>query len=255
MLQIHQLRQLTPKAAELESIYIVRRLREKGSFPLTEQQLQEETAEFFISPTDIETIEQAHHLIAPTLEKLRQLLQEKNPLHEPLNIRRAISILQEIPRPLQQNIQELRRQMEFLPLGTRSLVSVLNRLPPGTAAAEKQKLNQRLNELFLKLLRTDTFSFRSDDIIHEAPLSHAVGLKESMEKGFLFHSTLEEELKRLPFSVIQRRLPYEKIVEAAWLAENISVVSKGVERAYEINMRLVNLAVVWYAYVKWVAGR
>ncbi len=255
MLQIHQLRQLTPKAAELESIYIVRRLREKGSLPLTEQHMQEETAEFVISPTDLEAMEQAQSLLEPTIKTLQGLLQERNPFHEPANLQRAVQILKEASQPLQQNAAFLRQQMEFLSTAAPFMASILNSLATARTAGEKQVINENLNNLFSRLLRSSNFTFRHDDLVHEAQLSHVVGLKESMEKGFLFHVSLEEELKKLPYAVIQRRLPQEKIVEAAWLAENISVISKGVEKGYDANMRLINIALIWYAHVKWIVSR
>ena len=66
MLYIHQLNQLTVKSAELESVYLIRELKQKTPYPLREEQLQNYFADFFISDTDKNVTEQALPLVQPT---------------------------------------------------------------------------------------------------------------------------------------------------------------------------------------------
>ena len=62
---------------------------------------------------------------------------------------------------------------------------------------------------------------------------------------------MEEELKKLNFDRIRLRIAPEKLQEAEGIHEQIKVIRKGTERAYETNKRLVELSVILYAYVKW----
>ena len=50
MLYIHQLTHLSAKMADLESVYLVRELREKVKLPLKEEVMEEAFCEFFEQP-------------------------------------------------------------------------------------------------------------------------------------------------------------------------------------------------------------
>jgi len=109
-------------------------------------------------------------------------------------------------------------------------------------------------ETVKEILRNKEFGFQDEDIISEAQISHIVGLNESLASGFLFHFTLEEELKKVDFETIKPRISQNRLQEDAVIRENVFKIRRGVERAYDINMRMVNLALVMYSYVKWLTS-
>ena len=90
MLYIHQLNHLTPKMADLESVYMVRELKGNMAFPLKEEALEEAFCEFFVSSSELRLIEQAISLIDPTIEQIKLLIQEQSPLHEPISLERSV---------------------------------------------------------------------------------------------------------------------------------------------------------------------
>ena len=154
MLYIHQLNQLTVKSAELESVYLIRELKQKTPYPLREEQLQNYFAYFFISDTDKNVTEQALPLVQPTLEAVEALLAENNPLHEAINLQRAVQLLKELPLPIKNNIlyfEEIAewQKTSFIP----EVTSLLNAIPKLRSQEEKQLHNQRLNEPFERVLR------------------------------------------------------------------------------------------------------
>ena len=63
MLYIHQLTHLSPKMADLESVYMVRDLREKVKFPLREEVMEEAFCEFFVSSSELQLIEETTALL------------------------------------------------------------------------------------------------------------------------------------------------------------------------------------------------
>ncbi len=253
MLYIHKLADFHRKTADVESVYIVRELKQKMKLPLTELQLNESFADFFISDLDKEAMEAALNLVPVTIEKVKNLLQRDDPLHEKVNLFRTLQILEAIPEPLFNNIvytmDILDWQKQFL--GEASIV--LNAMPKMTRSREDQKAcNDRLGALFQKILRNDGLLFNSNGVIHEKHLSEMTGLLEGMAKGYFFHVTLEEELQKQDFSRIKTRIPSAEMQLVLDIENDLNLIMKGVKRAYDSNMRMVNCALMLYSYMKWM---
>lgn len=111
-------------------------------------------------------------------------------------------------------------------------------------------LDQKLSVIFEKILRNNDLYFNSNNIINEAQIEHMNSISKSMVNGFLFHFTLEEELRKANFESIKHRIPPTELLRIENLTQKILEIKKGVERAYENNMRMVNLAVILYSYIK-----
>lgn len=271
MLYTHNLGHLNLKSAELESVYIVRDLRQKMPFPITEPKFNEYLTNFLVSDTDQSRMELGLLMVGPALELLNKLLSETyipeaDPMHEPsevpkpmmlyesANIQRAMQILQEMPPALDKNIQFGTEMLGWQSTMIRDAASVFNMLPRLRTTEEKIVYNAKLNELFQRVLRNQEFVFNFTDIVHEAHVELMKGLLESMNKGFLFHYTLEEELRKASFDEIKRRIPQVKLDEAETIKRNMLAIKNAIDRAYELNQRMVSLAVVLYSCMKWVKG-
>ncbi len=270
MLYTHNLGHLNLKSAELESVYIVRDLRQKMPFPITEPKFNEYLTNCLVSDTDQSRMELGLLMVGPTLELLNKLLSETyipqaDPMHdsempkpvmlyESANIQRAMQLLKEMPPALNKNIQFGTEMLGWQSTMIREAASVFNMLPRLRTTEEKIVYNAKLNEIFQKVLRNQEFVFNFTDIVHEAHVELMKGLLESMNKGFLFHCTLEEELRKASFDEIKRRIPQAKLDEAEVIKRNIMVIKNAIDRAYELNQRMVSLAVVLYSCMKWVKG-
>lgn len=256
MVYIHQLSHLNPKAADLESVYLIREIKEKTPYPVQTEQLQDYCADLLVSATDKEMAEHAFFLLQPTMDAIMALAQQVDPIHEPINLHRALDVLKELPAPLHNNIAYMDAVISWQHNFFLVVVPALNTLGRAQSKAEKASSFQQLNPFFEKILRNNQdIRFNSGDIINEACLNHSTGLNESMSKGFLFHVSLEEELKKLSYEELQKRIPVAKLQEIEHIRANIEVINKGVERAYAVNMRMVQLAVVLYSYVKWLGSK
>lgn len=252
MLYIHKLSNLSPRTADVESVYLVRDMKQKTPYPLQENHVNDYLLEFAVSDTDRATMIQAVPLIEPTIEMIRNLLLERNALHEPVNLQRAIQILEELPTVLMNNITYVEEISEWQNKCITEIVPLLNSIPKLRTKEQKIACDQQLNVMFQRILRNKDFGFNFLDIINEAHVAHLAGLSDGMQKGYFFHFSLEEELKKLGFQDIKRRIPPDKFAEVEQIAQNISHIKRGVERAYQVNMRMVNLALVLYAYVRWM---
>ena len=113
MLYIHKLSNLAPKTADVESVYLIRELKQKTPYPLTEQAVSDYFSELMLSTTDKEQIEHALSLVQPTIEEFQQLLLEKDTVLEVINIQRAIQVLQEMPEALRANLIYLMAMMHW----------------------------------------------------------------------------------------------------------------------------------------------
>lgn len=255
MLYIHQLNHLTPKMVDLESVYMVRELKGNMAFPLKEETLEEAFCEFFVSSSELQLIEQAVSFIEPTIEQIKLLIQEQSPLHEPISLERSVQLLKTIPAALQNNLSYLQQVQVWQSSSPAEIAGVLNQIPKLRTADEKMRVNEQVKGLFQFLLRNPNFAFQAQDMVHEGPVAQINGLAESMEKGFFFHVSLEEEYKKVDFAIIKRRIPRQDLEKVAEIENQVKLIKKGLDAAYGANMRMVNLAVVLYSYVKWLSNR
>ncbi len=252
MLYIHKLDQLTMKTAEIESVYIIRDLKQKTPHPFSVTDMQDFLIDFTISATDKQVIEEGLQQVEPALQSLSWLHAEKNSVHEAVNVQRAIQLISEVPAALEANLAYIDSMMAWQESFAAEITPLLNSIPKLKAKDEKLVVNQKVNDIFQKILRNNTFRFHFLDVVNESHINHLAGLHESMNKGYLFRISLEEELKKVDFAYIRQRLPQDKLQEADKIAAEIALIRCGVDRAYDANMRMVNLALVLYAYVKWM---
>lgn len=250
MLYIHRLEQLNPRGADLESVYLCREIRQRNPFPFTDARMESHFGDFFVSEMDIDAMTNALELINPTLEMVEAIQTAANPIHEAINVKRTVQLLKNAPEPLLKNILFAKDINEWQASVISKVTGILNAIPKTKIQEEKLKLNQELNEVFQKLLRNNDFRFNFYDLVAEGPLSEITGLHESMNKGYLFHYSLEEELKKVSFDEIKYRIPPDKMEEFNKIQSNILLIKKGMERAYDLNMRMIQWAVALYSYVK-----
>ncbi len=254
MLYINKLSDLNRKSADTDSVLLIREFRQKVVPPLTVPQMEEHFTEFLISESDLLAMDNSLVLIEPTIEMIKALIAENDPVHERVNLERAIQVLKMIPGNLQQNIhfaEDLGAwRGEFI---TRS-TELLNQIPRLRTSEQKVAVNNQISQLFEKILRNSQFGFNYLDIINEAHTANIAGLVEGLPKGYFFHITLEEELKKASFDRIKERIPADKLKKVEEIEKRIQLIKKGVDRAYDVNMRMVGCAVHLYSYVKWVNG-
>ncbi len=253
MLYIHALHHLTPKTADVESVYLIREIKGKTPFPLKEQQMQEYFSDFLVSETDTQLMAQTLALVEPTIQAIEKLLQENDPLHESVALQRTLQMLKNVPLAMEKNLSFTEaimywQQGTFIP----DVTAVFNSLPTLKTREEKIAGNDQLKGIFGRILRNNDFAFKGHDLVNEGQVSEMNALQESLNKGFLFHYTLEEELRKESFENIKQRIPPARVQEVEQIKKNIEEIKKGVERAYQCNMRMVNTALVMYAYVKWL---
>lgn len=247
---MNKLSSLSLRTAEIESIYIIRDLAHKASLPLSEQYLDQEFSLFFVSDTDKEIMRSSEALIDATIQDIIKLGDIKGNIYELINLQRTINTLKESHRPLIQNLK-FAGDLQIWQQGCLSEIAhILNSIPDLKAQEDRIHFNQKLNEVFQTILRNNEFSFNSKDIINEMHVEHMNALKESLSRGFLFHVTLEEELKKEDFSEIKGRISAEAIQAVESLARKIEDIKRGVDRAYDLNLRMVNWALQLYCYVK-----
>ncbi|MBI2102755.1 hypothetical protein HYT55_02865 [Candidatus Woesearchaeota archaeon] len=255
MLYIHQLSHLTPKMADLESVYLVREIKGKTPYPLREDQLKALFNEFFVLGKEIGTIERGLELVEPTVELVKVLLQKQSSLYENINLQRAVQMLKSLPLHLQNNLLFLQEFQIWQGAAPQDVASLFNRVPQLRTMEEKVKTNEEIKKVFGFLLRNPEFFFQYQDVVNEGQVSTTNGLQEGMEKGFFFHVTLEEATKKLDYDAIKRRIPREELDFVEEIEKNIEFIKEAIDTAYKANMRVVNLVVVLYAYIKWLSGK
>jgi len=252
LLYINTLKDLTPKTADIESVPIIRAIKERAQFPVSQDNLQEGFSELFISEDDIALINESLELIEPTIQETRALLLTRDVDYELINLERAINILIGIPSHLSRNLSYIKDVFSWQSQFINEAAYILNSIKSLRTYEEGVICNQRLNDFFEKILRNKEFRFNSYDIINEGQLEAIKGLDESMSQGYFLHFTLEEHLRKEKVNVIRLRIPSKKLDPVDNIARNITNIKRGVETAYKINMRMINWAILFYSYIKWV---
>ncbi len=252
MLYIHKLSDLNRKSADTESVMAIRELRQRMGFPIAVQKMEEYFTDFAVSETDTAAMVHALSLIKPTTEMIRALAAEQDQVHEPVNLQRSIQVLSSVPASLLTSLEFSREMGEWRTDFFKIASGLLNQVPRLRTNEEKIAVNEKISVLFEKLLRNKEFAFNYGDVINEGHTANVGGLHESMKKGYFFHISLEEELKKIPFEQLKSRIPEEKLQRVEEIERNIAAIKKGVDRAYDVNMRMVSSATLLYACVKWV---
>lgn len=252
MLYIHTLKDLNPKSAEIESTPLIRELKRSNKLPLDEGKMNENLSIFFVSQTDLDAMTHALELIPTTIHDIVEI-SKTNKDAEPINLSRACAMLQEVSEPLKNNldfsIQIFGWQTSFIP----EITALLNRIPELRTQNEKIEYEMKISAIFEKMLRNnENFFFNSRGIVSEAELARLTHLSESMNEGFFFSVKLEEHLQKKGFNDISQRIPQEEINKVNAITQNVIEIKKGIERAYNNNMCMVNLAVILYSYIKWL---
>ena len=255
LLYIHKLSDLNIKSAEIESLQLVRSIKQSSPFPLTQQKIAVLFGETIITNDDIAVIDGSLQLLQPTLARLDGLLAQGNPVHEPVNLRRAIQSLNSLAAPLANSLAYSRAILALQGDFLGNAAALLNAIPTLRTSEEKSRLNSKVSMYFESVLRSNGFTFTHRDIVFEAHTGLVLDLIGSFSKGYLFHVTLEEELKKATFDDIKKRIPLEKLQESDSIAASIAAIKEGVDRAYSINMRMIQWAIIFLSLIKAASSR
>ncbi len=253
MLYIHKLLDLNRKSAEIESISVIRELKSISSMPITNEFLQAQLSAYFATAEEVEMMETALALIPQSAEELVRLMTRKDSAHEPINVYRSIQALKQLQQPLQNSIGYVQQLQEIESKLSEKMSFVLNAIPY-MKQEQMTAVNTSLSAIFESLLRSKDILFNHQDIVNEAQTGLVNGLLESFAKGYLFHFTLEEELQKSDFALVKLRIAPDKLEEAESIRQNIFLIKRGIDAAYNINMRTVELSVLLYSYIKWASS-
>ena len=250
MIYIHELQDLGPKTAEIESVPIVRQIKDKLKTSVSEQHLSENISPFFVLKESIELINNSLNLMDPVINEIKILISKNSPVFESINLYRAVSMLEEIRQPLINNIDYVKEielyQQDFI----QETASLFNDILNIKTNEENIELNKKVNLIFQKILRNNDFKFNYIDIIGEGKLNRIKDLHSSLSNGFFFHTTVKEHLDKVSFSLIKERIPREEIEAVNNITKDIFEIKNGIQKAYDINMNMVNLTVILYSYLK-----
>ncbi len=255
MLYIHKLSDLNMRLADIESTTFIREIKAKMMLPISSQNIYEYLSNCLVSEQDVQDAEKALTELNSAFDKLSSLLARKDAIHEQINLLRALQMLQQIPTPLANNIQYLKDVLSIQGKLINESAPILNSIPSLNTKAEKTKADAALSCFFEKILRNKEFFFRHQDIIYEAQTSIMSALEESMSKGYFFHVTLEEEMKKADFASIRLRIPAENLAEVEGIRQLFRTIKEGVDAAYNANMKMVTCAVLLYSCIKWANSR
>jgi Txe/YoeB family toxin of Txe-Axe toxin-antitoxin module len=252
MLYIHSLKDLNLKSADIESTPLIRELKKAVSFPVDSKTLREQLIQFFVSQIDLESITKSLEIIPQSIDDIKELSKTGKEL-ELINIQRAVAGLNELPAPLQNSIAFSSDISGWQEQFVTELAEALNKIAVSKNPLERKEYEQKIGQMLERILRNkEAFSFMFCDIVNEAQTARINNLIESADKGVFFHVNLEEHLKKQDFEEISRRIAKEDIEKTRSIISKMQEIKKGVDRAYDINMRMINLAVILYSYVKWL---
>jgi hypothetical protein len=253
MLYIHSLKDLTVKSAEIECTALIREIKKENHLPLEEGQVEKQLSIFFVSKTDVEHMDKSMGLVLETVNDIVALSKAGKNL-EAINLKRACAGLNEISSPLAKNLEYVKKMISFQDIFIPKVTDLLNQISELKTDAEKKAFDEQMSQFFARILRNKKdFTFAYEDIINEAHTARLNNLVESMQHGFFFHVPIEDYLKKQEGKDMAKSQTAE-VAAVESIAQKIKSIKDGVDRAYEANMRMLNMAVVLYAYIRWIRG-
>jgi hypothetical protein len=252
MLYIHNLKDLNRKSAEIEVTQLIRDIKKIQKQPLTFEGLHKHLAEFFISKTDMDMMGQALNIIPDTVHAIVALSKSGGP-YATVNMKRACEALEEIPLPLNNNITYGQTMFEWQESMVSEMHELLVAIPKLKGDAEKKAHDKRLSAVFETILRNTEFAFNYKDIINEAQTQRMKSLLDSIDKGFFMHMKLEDHLKK--DNPASKQVPQTDKAKLDEITKNIRLIKASVDRAYDHNMRMLDLAIILYAYIRWLSTK
>lgn len=253
MLYVHELGALSPKVAEVECVPIIRKLRAEHNYPLTMADIRSEFTKFFVNQNEIIAMERSLSQIPLTAQAIVGLANSGDPLYEMQNLQRALTMLNEVPLAMIANIEFANKLLAWQEQSLDEILSIMNSIPHIQTDEHRKMINDAISNIYSFLLRNDQrFGMHYIDIVGEAQKARMENLMESMEQGFFFRISLENQLKRTHFSDIIEQVPKENFVRVESIYSQIELIKRGVDIAYTANLRCVEWALILYAMMKWM---
>lgn len=253
MIYIHELKALNPKTAQIESVPIIRGIREKARLPVSEEYLLHEFIPFFVRENDIAMIEASVSRIGSTLRGIAEF-HDMSSNSEPINLTRAMTDLQNIRDHLAASMEFARKLYGWQAQSIAHMTRLINKTGMMKTREEKARFNSEASPLFETVLRNDKFCLRFMDMINEAHVESIKAIMQGMQEGIFFHFEHDECLKKKSFSQIRARLPADELMLHDKISAEMPEIKKGVDAAYDINMRMIGFAVHLYSYIAWQGG-
>jgi len=255
MIYIHKLEQLVPGIADIESVPLIREIKSEISLPVSEELIRRKFSGYFVKEIDIAIMQEALQHVQPAFDELNELLEKKDNEFEETNLLRAVKLVDEMPGALNRNIDYAKEILEWQGEFVKEIVDVFNGMFDIKTKEDLLELNKRLNDVFSRVLRNNEFTFKFQDIVHEGQVEHINDLKTILPNGFLFKITIEEELNKINFNLIRRRISRRNLDSSDKILSRVLDIKKGVDTAYKINMKMIEWAVMLYSYVKYLRAR
>jgi hypothetical protein len=250
MIYIHKLNDLNVKTAEIESVYVLREIKKNVTLPITIEHVSKFSSNYFPRHEDLAIIKDSIDRIQPMLDLVSEMFQSQNMVYEPINLKRTATLLTELRTYLTNNFNYLSSIISSKDQMIIDIVLTLNSIKVQRTSEDRTRQNQKLSEIFEKLLRNQEFMFNSFDIVNEGRVESSNGLYDGFTHGFLFKFTLEEELKRIDFAGIKPRIPYVELQRSDKIAKEMLEIKSGVKRTYDCNIKLVEFSAMLYSYIK-----
>ena len=254
MIYIHALKDLNPKSAEIEIVPLVRQLKQTASIPLSEEKISTQFSPFFIAKEDVDLMAKTLEMIPLVIQEITDLAKTNSSNLELVNLKRAVSELQALPAGLKNNIDYLQKILSMQESIIPKLTLLLNTIPTLKTQQDKMLYDKTIGAIFADILRnSDAFALHSADIINESHLARKDAVAEIMSTKAFFKVKMDEYLKKLTFEVISKRIPQEELAKVDAISKKVLEIKSTVEKVYNINMKMIEFAVTFYAYIRWIS--
>jgi len=202
--------------------------------------------------------EKAEDVLGPTLEGINWLMDDvkANPAnYEAINIHRLKSTIEEIPPALEKNLAEMKHVISVqyaVPVAVKWLID------SAKTAVSGEELKKIFNEGFQLLctLANDVQGELNPDLrINEAHQTHVDDMSQRFKKGYVYHWSIQDELKKVPFEEVFERLNQEQKDQFGKLSALLEALTTSVEMNYDFNWKQVALIRRVYSVMHECLGR
>jgi hypothetical protein len=161
--------------------------------------------------------------------------------YESINVHRLKATVEELPGPLKLNIGELKKVESLQHAVPVAVKDLINAARNANSPEELQKIPKDSFKLMCAIANDENGELKPDQRINESHRSHIKDISERFKTGYIYHWSIEDELKKIPFQDIFSRLEKEQQDRFHKLAKDLDKLNESVDVAYQLNWRQISL--------------
>ena len=161
--------------------------------------------------------------------------------YEAINVTRLKSTIDEMPESLLHNVAELKKLDEFQHVVPLAIRQILEAAKNAGSAEELKQVSLQGFQLMAKIANDPQVNLYPDLRVNEAHRDHIKDRSEKFADGYIYHRSIQDELNKVPFIEIYKRLNAEQKEQFKTMLYLLSEMHASIDTVYNMNWKQISL--------------